>query len=544
MSDAALFEGLREEFGTQQETAKADKRLASNIYEGLFREQQQVIDDRSRRKAIICPRRAGKSYTALGYAYYVALTKPWSNILVIGLTLKSLKGVYWGRVLPLFERQFGIQTTKHFTDMRVRFDNSSTITFTGAETRAEIDKLRGQAYDLVIIDEAASFSPSVLEELVYDVLGRAMVDRKGTLMMIGTPGTSMAGSFYLATYQGAVDKRGIPYSKTYTTPEPYWIARPNDRSYRWSRHSWTVAANVSIPHAWEEALEEKQREGWPDNHPVWLREYMGQWVATNDSYVYAYASLVVSEPSRVQWEPERNRENKSGLPSGHEYRYIMGLDLGFEDDFALVVGAYSLTDGHLYHVYDLKLQHQDVHQIAGHVQEVVHRFDNKIDAIVADNAGLGKMVVETLNRWHGLNIQPAEKREKFDFIELMNADFHSGKVRIIPDSDLDIELRTLQWDLSKHTREELVRTNRLRENPSLPNHLCDAWLYLWRYSYHTYATPAKPALLPGTPEHWEAWERASIERMFQVQDALDRQEIQGLPNSDPLESFYGDRYRH
>lgn len=486
---------------------------------------------------------------SLSSAYYTCLTKPWSNCLIVGLTLKSLKGIYWERVLPMFEQLYGVQTTKHHTEMKVRFANGSLLTFTGAETRGEIDKLRGQAFDLVVIDECKSFSPMVLDELVQDVFRRSLMDRKGTIMLIGTPGSILEGAFYEGTYPGAVDKKGIPFSRTYDTPELYWTENPKNHSWRWSRHCWSVQDNSALPHAWEEALLDKEQEGWPDDHPTWLREYMGLWVSADDVYVYAYAGLVTKCPERVTWSKPKRKPNESankhGLPEDHDYRFVLGMDLGFEDDFALAIGAYSLSDGKLYHVYDYKCKHQDVYQVADHVSRVVEMFDNKIDAAVADASGLGKMVIETLNRRHGFQIQPAEKREKYDFIELLNSDFHSGKVLIQEGSDLDMELRTLQWDLTKHTKAELVRTGRLKEHPALPNHLCDAWLYLWRYSYHTYATPAAPRVQPGSEEWFVQWERDSIDRMLQRQvsnqDALTR-ELQDR-SVDPLAGYYDARYR-
>lgn len=551
MSSDALFASLSEEFGTSAEAAKLDRKIAASIRAGLFPKQENVLADTSRRKAVICPRRAGKSWTALSYANYVCLNQPWANVLIVGLTLKSLKGIYWERVLPLFEQTYGVSTTKHHTDMKVRFSNGSLLTFTGAETRADIDKLRGQAYDLVVIDECKSFSPTVLNELVQDVFRRSLMDRKGTIMLIGTPGSILEGPFYEGTYPGAVDHKGKPFSKTFDSPEPYWTANPNDHIWRWSRHCWSVQDNSALPHAWEEALHDKDLEGWADDHPTWLREYLGLWVSADDVYVYAYAGLSVKDPARVQWTPNPPRRgetlaNKHGLPSDHDYRYVLGMDLGFEDDFALAIGAYSLTDGKLYHVYDFKEKHQDVYQVADHMSRMVDMFDDKIDAAVADASGLGKMVIETMNRRHGFQIQPAEKREKYDFIELMNADFHSGKIKIKEGSDLDLELRTLQWDLTKHTRTELVRTGRLKEHPALPNHLCDAWLYLWRYSYHTYATPAVPKNTPGSEEWFAAWERDSIDRLIRSQISTEDRLTGELKSrsEDPLAAYYSPRYRN
>ncbi len=531
MSEAALFDSLAAEFGGSAKTTAADNRLAENIRASLFPKQANLLVDASRRKAVICPRRAGKSWSALSCAYYTCLTKPWSNCMIIGLTLKSLKGIYWERVLPVFERTFGIQTNKHHTEMKIRFANGSLITFAGAETRAEIEKLRGPSYDWVVIDEGASFSPAVLDELVGDVFRRALMDRKGTIMLIGTPGHVLEGSFYHGTYPGALDHKDVPYSRTYDDPEPFWTRNKSNRTWRWSRHSWSVKENVALPHAWEESLADKEMEGWSDDHPTWRREYLGEWVSGSDIYVYAYPGLLKEKADSVQWTPSsRSKENPSGLPDGHEWRFVAGLDLGFEDDFAMFIGAYSLTKGELYHVLDIKQPHLDVYQVADLIESTLKRFDNKVDAIVADSVGLGKMVVETLNRRHGMNIIPAEKREKFDHIELVNADFHSGKIKIIPDSDLDLELRTLQWDLRKSSKTDLARAGKLREHPSLPNHLCDALLYAWRYSHHYWANPVVKRHQVGTTQWFEDWEERSLELLNKRDDEMGDELTRNLRN--------------
>lgn len=555
MSSDALFAGLQADHGSKADAAKADKRIADAIRGSLFPKQLNVLEDASRIKSVICPRRAGKSWTALSYVHDVCLRKPGAVCVIVCLVLKSAKTIYWNEVQPRFHRTFGIRPAAvHHTDMRVTLSNGSYYFYVGAETKAEVEKLRGGSYDLVIVDEAKSYPPDTLRELLFDVVEPGCSDRRGTMMMIGTPGSIPEGPFFEGTFPNVLkpkNRAGVerPFSRTYDDPEPYWKTNPADHSWTYSRHSWTVQDNVALPHLWPEALAKKEREGWGDDHPTWCSEYLAKWVTSTDAFVYAYASLSRTDPNRVQWRPSFqpgaqgvNSGNgiKHGLPPGTDYRYVVGMDLGYEDDFALVVGAYDLESGILYHVYDFKLNHQDVYQVADHLSRAIERFDGRIDAAVADNVGSGKMVIETLNRRHGFNIQPAEKREKFDFIELMNADFHSGKVKLIPGSDLDLEMRMLQFDLGKGSKELLARTGRLREHPGLPNHLCDAWLYLWRYSYHTYATPAVRGPAPGSDDWFRAAERASIEALVEQRDADRRGDLTSILQSrsyDPLAQF-------
>ena len=251
---------------------------------------------------------------------------------------------------------------------------------------------------------------------------------------------------------------------------------------------------------------------WSDDTPTWRREYLGEWVASETAFVYSFASLVHTEPGKVCWEPDFVNGNQFGLPADEEWHYILGLDLGWEDDFAAVLGAYNPNDGTLYQVWEYKDNHQDVDQVAMHIMRAIE-LAGKVDKIVGDAGGLGKMVIETLNRRHGLNIESAEKREKNDFIELLNTDYHSGRVKLLKHSDLSTENQALQWDVGEKSKKELARTGRLKEHPACPNHLCDAWLYLWRFSYHYWADDRPVIHEEGTVEYYREYNKRAMDSL-------------------------------
>jgi len=178
----------------------------------------------------------------------------------------------------------------------------------------------------------------------------------------------------------------------------------------------------------------------------------------------------------------------------------------------MVLVAYSETLQELRHVYDFKAPGMDAQQFAEEVLGIIDTFGNP-EMVVADVGGGGsKMIIEMLNQRYGLAIQPASKREKQDHIELINGDFLANRIKIIEGSDLDRELCGLQWDLSNDSKVILSRTGRLREDPSCPNHLCDALLYVWRFSYHYYAAPKESAPVAGTEDWWKAEEARQLQR--------------------------------
>jgi hypothetical protein len=483
---------------------------------------------------------------AMSYAYDTALRQPNSRIVIVNLTLKVAKSNYWQgpSSLIMFAKKFGIKQELHLTDVRVTLANGSIISFIGAETKAEIEKLRGGSYDLVIIDECKSYPGGILRELIQDVVLPALRDRQGTLLLIGTPGSILNGPFYEATCAGVKNAKGKPFSKSFDAPETYWTENPNDRSWAWSRHAWNVRDNVALPHLWEEALQEKEFFGWDDDHPTFLRESMGQWVASHDAFVYAYATLRNTAPDKVHWDPMVTPENPAGLPQAHDdWRFILGMDLGFEDATALVVAAYSPTSGHLYHVWDYKASHMLPDQVAGWVQRVIDKY-GRPDAMVADMGhGGAKMLIEGINQRYGILIQPAERRDKYDHIELVNSDFHSGRIKIQRNSDLALEMAMLQWDLSKADKGLLAKQGKLQEHYDLDNHLCDAFLYLHRFSAHFWGT-GKPKPVDRTaPEYFDAREDAWMKRYVQERDnpnesPLDDDRFDLFPSRDRLRQYY------
>lgn len=505
-----LFASLAAEQGLLQESLSKNIAIADSIRASLFPQQLAVIEDPAKSKSGICPRRSGKSWTAMSYGFDVCLRKPNARVVIVTLTLKSAKNIYWFEIQD-YARRFGLKIETYTNELRVDFPDGSKMMLVGAESRAQIEKLRGGKYDLVIVDEAKSYPPQVLRELIYEVVRPALLDKDGTLLMIGTPGNILSGPFFESTFPDHKGDSGRPTSKTYDNPEQFWLNNP-DELPMWSRHSWTLEDNITTPHAWARACLDRDQAGWDEDTPMWQREYLGKWVASEAAFVYAFAGLVHTDPNKVCWEPNFETGNQFGLPADEDWHYVLGLDLGWEDDFAAVLGAYNPHDGILYQVWEYKDNHQDLDQVAVHIMHAVE-LAGKVDRIVADASGLGKMVVETLNRRHGLNIQAAEKREKQDFIELLNTDYHSGRVKILRNSDLSVENQALQWDIGESSKASLARTGRLKEHPACPNHLCDAWLYLWRFSYHYWQDDRPITMSPGSKDYYEAYNRRSMERL-------------------------------
>lgn len=480
---------------------------AQAILDGCNEVQRRFIEDTSKYKSLRCPRRSGKSFSITSHALYIGEKYPGSRILIISLTLKSTKENYWTGAPG------GLFAQNHMYKLNLKFNHADNVWYhengsrgrlAGAETRADIEYFRGAAAesDIILIDECKSFAPALLTELIRDVIKPGLMTRKGTLVMGGTPGSIPIGPFFEATHPGALTDQNVCMNV------PYDGKSLPAKDKRWSLHSWTIADNEAKPWQWEEAqsiLASDYRGN--EMTPAWRREYLGEWVTDSDELVYSFAKM--KPTGKVTWIPERTNDNPLGLPPEMgPWNLIMGLDFGYEDDCAIVLSAWSDSHQELRQVYEWKSNHITIDEFGKQILETIGIYGQP-QVIVGDKGALGKMIVETLNQRHGLGIIPAEKTEKYDHIEFLNSDFCSGRIKIILGSKLDDELSALQWDLEKG-KELLIRTGRLKEDPSCANHLCDAMLYSWRYAYHYWAKPVAAELEKGSADWWAEEEKRQL----------------------------------
>jgi hypothetical protein len=493
--------------------------------------QHALIVDPSPHSAALCPRRAGKSYAGAATALITGEAKPDSISIIISLNLKQLRRLYWsGAPSGLFNlnRQYGLNITWNNSSLRWEHENGSIGYLMGADDDDQLEVLRGMEADLYLVDECKSFVPNRLEKLVTEIIGPQRATRQGRLILIGTPGNNLSGPFYDATAVNARDDKGRRLSVDYGAKDP--SGRDTLKNRLWSRHHWTLEDNTAKRHQWTEALITKAEKGWSDDEPVWRREYLGEWTAGGDGTVYLYGTE--RPKGNVTWHPEVTKDNLTGLPPElGPWRLIAGLDIGFEDRTALVVAAYSAVAGELRHVFDHSQAHMVVDDVADLLRSTQERL-GAIEKIYADTGNLGKMVVATLAR-SGFPVEAAEKREKYDFIELLNSAFTRGEVKIIPGTLLEEQLLTDAWDLEGGTREELARLGKLREDDAIPNDSVDAFLYLYRGSLHRFGVAKRvPAPQVGTPDWVRAYERDQLARARAASNAQnDRLVTHRAPNA-------------
>lgn len=521
----ALFADVR------SSAQKARKNLGdfakAAVLRKLLHPVQALLEaDRARRIAVRSPRQVGKSTAALLIVVLRCLEKANAEWVVIGLTRSSVKRIYW-TPLQVFNEAYELGIKFHFQELTATFPNGSKIGFYGADKIDEIEKLRGGRYHGAVIDECKSYPLNLFQALLEEILEPALAGQgPGPMYLIGTPGDVLEGEFYESTCEPPILRK--------TANGNRWSNRHNGvvsdgTTAIWSLHTWTLQDNIhkfiradgTTYTLWEEALEIKDSRGWGDDHPVWRREYLGQWVPADNTLVYHYHSYL------HDYLPVS--ETRYGLPGARdsEWKTIIGWDYGKKDGTAAVVWAYSPNEPGLWEVYSEKRKPEEgqrlpMSEIATWHKEL-EEYYGPFEAAVGDMGGLGSMLLDTLADDHGVYIEGAKKTEKLDHIEIMNNDFDHVRIHIRAGSHLSRELRGNRWI------EKSLATERRTEDPATPNDLCDAALYAFRWAMHRKAKDKEQSgPVPFTKEWFKqlaAQELAELRRIKSKNeyDDLDRE---------------------
>ena len=499
--------------------------------------QRDYVLDHGRLVAALVARRSGKTTGERIAELRTMLLVPKAQVVFVAVTRTQAEDLMWAPLKDLAE-QLELQARFNETKLRMTLrKNGSELQLVGADDKHEIEKLRGRKFHRAGIDEAGTHKPELLKNLVERILWPALGDYRGQLAAVGTPTHVLSGLFYEATRPGSTI--GRPYQDR-NNPEHASFAG-------WSVHKWHREDNVFIPHLWEEALIAKAANGWSDQNPIWRREYLGQWVADDTGFVYKFRRHhpETGEPWNI-WTPgPKTKGNPFGLPEGHTWRYVYGLDFGsgggkvFDgegarkgDPFALEVLAFSDTEPSLYQVYEhVATERLSVTAIAELLKSLIATTGYP-DGMAADIAGSGELVLSELRTVHGLNIEAADKGYKYKngAIEVINADLIDGRLKLLDGKQLEQQMTHLQWDETG-----------IKENRNQRNDACDALIYARKKAGHRYAVdPDPPGPLPGSPE-------ALDRRMEEDEDRLarPRSEFGEWAGGDDDYSDYmrgGDRY--
>lgn len=429
------------------------------IYHRCHAKQLELLKDRARFKALLSPRRVGKTTYNLFEVLVHDRKFPRSFIAYVVPDSKAhAKDLFW---LPMKEldEKLHLGLTFKEVEKRVITPLGTNILILGAHDADSPIRLRGNPWSLVLLDECKDFG-SHFTELVVEAALPGLDDYGGTLCMSGTPGNVFEGLFYKITTEcpeGWRVARWIKSDNTFLRPEARDLKKVWESSYK--------------------------PFGLSMDSPKFRREQLAEWVADESEQAYFYSM------ERNFWDGELN----SRIP----YDYICGIDLGKRDKSVIQPACFSQSEEYLTYL--------DAHAERGMYLDTIFRKWKEMDdkyhfgGTVVDTGGLGVMIVDDINMRHGCNWQAAQKGNgyKLQAVEQMNNDFLLGKIRASPDS-----LVAKAW-------------MRGIKDPKtgLPKHCdeSDAALYLHRFSYHWMGRAPDVEASPNSPEWWAQEEREAVD---------------------------------
>lgn len=520
----------------QERLASSTKRRA--LTADQFTEQREFYAPREKSLRACCDsRRAGKTRGGNESDLELASQTQDGRFLYINETRAEAKRLAWhgarGDGMYSMCRDMGwiddgtVKTNE--SELWIQFPRiNSWIYLVGVDDEAAIRKALGTPWNRVRWDEAQRIPPK-FNVTILETLLPALLDYEGEFLMTGTPERKMSGLFYEVT-RAEVEKRRKGWDVAHWTlmENPFW-GRSKEIDGQWFVVWGPKDKIVSGPHRPEELLAAvmacrhlkgviglQELLGGPEvaplDSPIMRRQAFGQWVKEDSNYVYAVNKLTDGE---LFYAPARYRADgfvdveAALMDLPYDWRdglFALGVDLGYNDPFAMTLWSWHPQDPSLYEVFAWKKSGLDSAEQNECIKAV--RAHVAVGLIDADAGGIGKQVVRGWSKeWierYGLPIVEAEKQHKNTAISVHNTDILRRMVKFREGSPLIEEMRELQWATIVDGSGKMI------EDPTIPNDVCDSALYAARRAYHFRGRPEEKPALPGSAAYY-AREAAELE---------------------------------
>jgi hypothetical protein len=306
-------------------------------------------------------------------------------------------------VMELLARHNITEARHDLSELWVRLTNGSFAQAIGCDDERDVDKKLGYQWDDIIIDECQDQNDSLLRRLVDKTLLPTLIDRGGTLTLLGTPPEVEDGLWHE-------------------------VSNPNGGS-TFTRLHWTLLDNPFIDRA--DLIKVYEGRGFKldfadptNNHPVVQREIFGLHVVDPESMLYEYVS-----------GPEFNDWPVAGIPfvDSSMWRCSIGIDIGgldeTDDNDAIVVLGWRMDDPkHEIWERESWTGKADSEEFLARVAETFKRWP--IQAGCGD-AGADKMLEYFKKRMNGLAL--SKKPSDLDVSQrLLNDEFRSRRLKLNP----------------------------------------------------------------------------------------------------------------
>lgn len=428
------------------EAIEREIRRRRGVMAAAFPRQREAIEHAARRKALLLPRRSGKTFTCMLDAFADQRDHPGALYGYIALTRPSAETIAWP-ICRQLNRDYDLGCHFQESKLSVTFANDAQLRLFGADQKEWTERLRGVKWRRLYVDEAAFYRVD-LQKMISEILEPGLMDSDGSLYLISTPGDICAGYFYDVT------KGEVP---------------------GWELFRWTPLDNPHVAVQYQRAIDEKRSLNPDiDKSPGFRREYLGEWTEDDKNLVYTLGILID--------EHQQDPESES---------YVLAVDFGYKEDAtSFTLCAYSSKSPDLYILESWKQYKMLIPDVADEIRAYQEQYPG---VYVCGDPASGQLLDELRSRFE-VQIYDAEKTDKPNWIRLYNSDAAVGRIKIVRSSCE--ELIKEQKKLTK-----LIKFGgQWKEHPGSPNDCCDSSLYAYRRSFHFRYAPEIAEPLPGSAE--------------------------------------------
>jgi len=437
--------------------------VQSEVLRLAFKKQENYIEDRlsARFRSMKCTRRAGKTNADVLENFLLADIYPESRLVYGGLTLESAVEIAWDTYLE-FAEVLKIKLKTRQGKFMI-WPNGTKLRYFGLDSsQKEMRKILGQKLRKASIDEAGSITVD-MKKVVYQMIMPALADLRPNswLTLLGTC-ENIPNTFF--------EK----------------VTENKEKTVAWSNHAWTAYDNPHMHRQWTDEINELKATNPKVVEASWFKtHYLNQWCTDDELRIINF-----------------NDDNiLDELPEGVEWRFILGVDIGYNDANAFTVVAFSYDSPNVYFVENFKKAEIDLTDVANIIKHLMVRYDFlkiKID-------GANKQGVEEIKKRHGLNLESAEKSDKATYLRLLKDDLATNSAFLVDKETkpLQEEWQALQW----------VDEMKEKEDPRCQNHSSDSALYAWREARHYSYTEPEKAPDRNSQDYMDDLERREAEQL-------------------------------
>ncbi|WP_169792017.1 terminase large subunit domain-containing protein [Jiangella muralis] len=240
----------------------------------------ELLDDGATTTAVQWPRRAGKTTAVWSWLFGRCDLEPDTNIIVTAQTRQKARE-RWYDVKRAIERSWpevagGPKIREGKGDESFEFQNGSRLWIVAPESGS----VRGDAVDVVYVDEPQELSTEVSLDIKQAVMPLFDTRPQGQVVLSGTPGKVRAGWYWEALSTGLAGRTGIVrgrYAKG--TAVSVYAAQPDDA---WDDDDVLLRVHPGIGTLTTlgRILERREEASSP---LAFAMEYLGIWPGTDDS---------------------------------------------------------------------------------------------------------------------------------------------------------------------------------------------------------------------------------------------------------------------